>query len=107
VNVTLVFKDISTVTDFRSHVTEDIKACEDPVKYVCSECFDFHKNKRGIHKSSSTQLIDLLLCGISVLQSPEILCETGNNLNEAFPALKLHNKKFKPAGTNTLQFHIC
>jgi len=53
------------------------------------------------------QLIDLLLCGISVLKSPEILCEPANYLNQTIPALIFHIKKFKPTGTNTLQFHIC
>ena len=53
------------------------------------------------------QLIDFLLCGISVLQSHQILCGPGNNLNQTFPALKLHFKKFKPPGTNTSQFREC
>ena len=52
------------------------------------------------------QLIDLLLCGISVLPSHQILYELGNNLNQTFPALKLHINKFNPTGTNTLQFPI-
>jgi hypothetical protein len=74
---------------------------------VCSECYELHKNKRVIHKSSIMQLIELLLCCILVLQSPEILCETGNNLNQIIPALTVHMKKLKPNGKNTLQFHIC
>jgi len=36
-----------------------------------SECFEMHKNKRGIHKSTNMQLTELL----SVLQSFKILCE--------------------------------
>jgi len=52
------------------------------------------------------ELYDLLLCGISVLQSPHILCEPGNKLNQTFPAIKLHINKFNPTGTNTLQFPI-
>jgi hypothetical protein len=51
---------------------------------VCCECFELHKNKCGIHKSTNMQLIELLLCGISVYQSPEILCEPGNNLKTKY-----------------------
>jgi hypothetical protein len=29
-----VFKDISTVTDFRSHFTEEGKICEETMKYT-------------------------------------------------------------------------
>jgi hypothetical protein len=50
------------------------------------------------------QLIGFLLCGISVLQLPEFLCEPGNNLDQTFPALIFHIKKFKSTGTNRLQF---
>jgi len=52
------------------------------------------------------QIIDLVLCVISALQSHQTLCEIGNNLYQTFPALKLHIKKFKPTGTNTVQFRI-
>ena len=76
------------------------------MKYVCPEYLSLHKNKRWIYKSSNMQLIYLLLCIISVLQSHQIFCEPGNNLNQTFPALILHMKKFKPTGTNTLQFQI-
>jgi hypothetical protein len=43
----------------------------------------------------------------SVLQSLEILCEPGNNLNQTFPALTDNMKKRKPTVTNTLQFRVC
>ena len=52
------------------------------------------------------QIIDLLLSGISVLKSHEILCEPGNNLNQTFPALNFHIKEFKLIGIKTLQFQI-
>jgi hypothetical protein len=51
-------------------------------------------------------IIDHVLCIISALQSHQNLCEPGNNLNQTFPALELHIKKFKPTGTNTVQFRI-
>ena len=73
---------------------------------VWHACFEFYKNKLGIHKSSNVQLIDFPLFGISVLQSPQILCEPGNYLNQKFPALIFHIKEFKPIGTNTLQFQL-
>ena len=51
---------------------------------VYSECFDLIKNKCVIHKSTNMQLIEIILCGISVLQLREIVCEPANNLTKNF-----------------------
>ena len=52
------------------------------------------------------QQIEHLLCGIAVLQLPEMLYQPGNGLNQTFPALKFHINKFKPTGTNRLHVTV-
>ena len=107
--VTVAFKNKTNLTNIRRHVQKTEKYTslgEDPMKYTSKDSSDIKISVWYINQTNM-QLIELLLCGISVVQSAEILCEPANNLNETFPALIFHIKKFKPTGTKTLQFHIC
>jgi hypothetical protein len=56
-----------------------------------------------INKHSTSGARFMWYFNITVTQT---FYKTGNNLNQIFPALKFHIKKFNPTGTTRLQFRM-